>query len=80
MDLALGYTFDVLRARRVWLDVLPANARALRLYERVGFADDGPAPHGHLLPDGSSIPLRLMSITETAFARAPHGRGDRAAS
>ncbi len=78
LDLALGYAFDVLRARRVWLDVLPANTRALRLYERAGFADDGLARHGHVLPDGSSVPLRLMSITDTAFA--PHGHGVRAAS
>lgn len=64
LDLALGFAFDVLAARRVWLDVLPDNSRALRLYERAGFRDDGPAPAQHLLPDGSSTPLRLMSITE----------------
>lgn len=79
LDLALGYAFDVLDGRRVWLDVLPGNARALLLYERAGFADDGPAPHRHLLPDGSSLPLRLMSITETDFRAPARGTGARAA-
>lgn len=79
LDLALGYAFDVLHGRRVWLDVLPGNARALRLYDRAGFADDGLAPDRHLLPDDSSLPLRLMSITETAFRAAPLLPGARAA-
>jgi RimJ/RimL family protein N-acetyltransferase len=79
LDLALGYAFDVLNSRRVWLDVLPGNVRALRLYDRAGFADDGPAPHRHLLPDGSSLPLRLMSITETDFRAPPPRTGARAA-
>ena len=73
LDLALGFGFDVLAAARVWLDVLPDNSRALRLYERAGFADDGPAPARHLLPDGSSAPLRLMSISEQRWREcAPH--------
>ncbi len=64
LDLALGYAFDALGTGRVWLDVLEDNARARRLYERVGFADDGRAPAPHVLPDGSTAPLRLMSIRE----------------
>ncbi len=79
LDLALGYAFDVLDGRRVWLDVLAGNVRALRLYDRAGFADDGPAPQRHLLPDGSSLPLRLMSITATDFRAAPPQTGARAA-
>ena len=80
LELALGYAFDVRGARRVWLDVLTSNARALRLYRRAGLADDGLAPQGHLLPDGSVVPLRLMSITATAFAARCQRHGARAAS
>lgn len=73
IELALGYAFDVLGARRVRLDVLEDNAPARHLYERAGFADDGRAPEPHLLPDGSSVPLRLMSISEERWhERAAH--------
>jgi diamine N-acetyltransferase len=75
LELALGYAFDVLGARSVWLDVLPGNARALRLYERAGLVDHGLAPHRHLLPDGSSAPLRLMSITNAAFVAMAQSLG-----
>jgi diamine N-acetyltransferase len=62
LALVLDHVFGGLRAVRVWLDVLPGNARALRLYERAGFIDEGMLPDAHLLPDGSSVALRVMSI------------------
>jgi diamine N-acetyltransferase len=68
LELALGYAFDVLRARRVWLDVLADNRRALRLYARAGLRDDGEALQPHLHPDGSRSPLRLMSIGQPEWA------------
>ena len=71
MDLALGYAFDVLSALRVWLDVLPANARALRLYRSAGLVDDGVIEDAHLLPDGSLAETRLMSIRAERWSRAP---------
>ena len=71
LDLALGFSFDVIAASRVWLDVLADNSRALRIYERAGFHDDGPAPAPHLLPDGSSAQLRLMSIREQRWRELP---------
>jgi RimJ/RimL family protein N-acetyltransferase len=78
IELALGYAFEVRGAGRVWLDVLADNVRATRLYRRAGFADDGLAPKPHLLPDGSSVPLRLMSITAPAFAAASTSSSGRA--
>ena len=74
LELALGYAFDILGAHRVWLDVLPENARAIALYARIGLQDDGEAPHAHLLPDGSSMTLRLMSIRKAVWLTAPGGR------
>lgn len=63
LALVLAHIFVKAGARRVWLDVVPANARAIRLYERAGFDSDGLTAATHLLPDGSFSPLRLMSIS-----------------
>ncbi len=41
--LAIGYGFEVLGLRRIWLQVEPQNRRALAAYERVGFRRVGPA-------------------------------------
>ncbi len=71
LELALGYGFDVLGADRVWLDVLEDNARARRLYDRAGFTDDGLAGGPHLLPDGTAVPLRLMSIRQERWRELP---------
>ena len=68
LELALGYAFEILGARRVWLDVVPSNQRALRLYARSGLTDDGIAQTGRLLPDGTPGPMRLMSISSEAWA------------
>jgi RimJ/RimL family protein N-acetyltransferase len=72
LDLALGHAFATFGARRVWLDVLPGNVRAERLYERAGFVDEGILREAHLLPDGSLASLRLMStLAEDWAARGP---------
>ncbi len=42
--LAIGYGFEVLGLRRIWLQVEPQNRRALSAYERVGFRRVGRAP------------------------------------
>ncbi len=47
--LVLQYGFDELDLRRIRLEVLPSNARAIRSYEKAGFvAEDGPLVHGKL--------------------------------
>jgi diamine N-acetyltransferase len=60
LDLTLEHCFGALGARRVWLDVMPHNARARRAYEAVGFCEDGIAPRG----PGEDLeePLLVMSI------------------
>jgi diamine N-acetyltransferase len=62
LDLVLDHAFGTCEAHRVWLDVMPGNARAQRVYERAGFVCEGVAREAHLLPDGSFAPLRVMSI------------------
>lgn len=69
LGLALEHAFGTCAAHRLWLDVLPDNARALRLYERSGFRSEGLLREAHLLPDGSFTSLRLMSILKEEWAR-----------
>ncbi len=64
LALALDRCFDEHAASRVWLDVVPRNLRAARLYELTGFLDGG------LPPDGPPTPLRVMSIDGAAWAIA----------
>lgn len=76
LTLTLEHAFGSCAAHRVWLDVLPDNARALRLYERTGFLAEGLLREAHLLPDGSFASLRLMSILHEEWARRRlHGAG-----
>ena len=61
LALVLDCAFGRLGAERVWLDVLPSNARALRAYTAAGFAPD-PALRETLLAAGRVDPsLRVMS-------------------
>jgi RimJ/RimL family protein N-acetyltransferase len=62
LSIVLDHSFGALGANRVWLDVLPGNLRALRVYERAGFADERLLDAAHLLPGGSSVAPRVMSI------------------
>ena len=66
--LALDHAFQACDAHRVWLDLLPDNARALRLYERSGFRSEGLLRDAHLRPDGSFASLRVMSILREEWA------------
>lgn len=59
----LGYLFDVLGLRRVWLRVLPENERAIRCYEKCGFRHAGSA-RAYLF-----FPCLLMEITAEEYRR-----------
>ena len=61
LALVLDHAFGTLGAELVWLDVLPANARARRAYTAAGFAPD-PALRESLLAAGRVDPaLQVMS-------------------
>ncbi len=70
LQLVLGEAFHVRGAKRVWLDVVPGNAPAIRLYEEAGFRSDGPGEMTHLLPGGGLERLRVMSISAGDWAPA----------
>ena len=61
LRVVMDWVFDQTRAEALRLDVLPANARARRVYAREGFGEDGPAViHG--------LPHILMSIPRSRWA------------
>ncbi|MEW5933780.1 MAG: GNAT family protein [Bacillota bacterium] len=59
----LGYLFDTMRLRRVWLRVLPDNERAIRCYEKCGFRRAGQGK-AYLF-----VPCLVMEITDEEFRR-----------
>ena len=64
----MRYAFETLGKARVWLDVAPDNARAIRSYERAGFT---PAPEGTNLwhrPDGQTVELLVFHRLRPASA------------
>jgi RimJ/RimL family protein N-acetyltransferase len=71
LRLALRHCFGELVAARVWLDVVPTNERALRLYAQIGFSGEGPPSGLHPLPARLIAPLRVMSISRERWAATP---------
>ena len=63
LPLVLEHCFDDLGTHRVWLDVMPDNVRARRVYEDAGFREEGVLRDALRRPDGSVVPLVLMAIT-----------------
>jgi diamine N-acetyltransferase len=63
LPLVLEHCFDSLGTHRVWLDVMPDNGRARRVYQQAGFREEGLLRDALRRPDGSLVPLVLMAIT-----------------
>jgi diamine N-acetyltransferase len=57
----LGFAFGSLRLERVWLDVYDFNERAKRVYEAVGFVEEGRLRHA-FFHDGAHHDAFRMSI------------------
>ena len=74
LPLVLAHCFDDLGTHRVWLDVMPDNARARRVYEGAGFRREGVLRDALRRPDGSLVPLVLMAITAAEW-RSRSGPG-----
>jgi len=67
LPLVLDHCFGPLGTHRVWLDVLPENERALTLYRRVGFREEGRLRDAYRRPDGSLWSLVLMAVLATEW-------------
>jgi diamine N-acetyltransferase len=68
LELTLRRCFRELGARRVWLDVMPGNARARHAYARAGLLEDGLAPAGP--DDDDDHALIVMSISAQRWREA----------
>lgn len=66
LPLVLDHCFRVLGTHRVWLDVLPENARARAVYRRVGFREEGVMRDALRWPDGLHT-LVLMAVLESEW-------------
>jgi RimJ/RimL family protein N-acetyltransferase len=62
LDAAVGHCFGALGAHRCWLDALPENARALRLYRRYGFVEEGTRRECMRAADGRYRSLIVFSL------------------
>ena len=63
------HVFQQLRAHRLWLDVFVTNARAMHIYRKAGFREDGVFREA-IYRDGEFHTLLLFSILDREYAQA----------
>ena len=70
----VAWGFAHTAARRFWLDCFVHNARAQRLYEKLGFTREGVARQAYRAADGSRVDLAIMAITRPEWTARGGGR------
>lgn len=63
MEAVIAKVFSELKARRLWLDVVDTNARAIHLYETLGFAHEGTLRESALI-QGKPVSMRIYGLLE----------------
>ena len=63
LERVVDWTFDRVDAHRFWLDCFSYNARAQRVYEKLGFTRDGVLREAYLGADGVRRDLTMMALT-----------------
>ena len=63
LERVVDWAFDRLGAHRFWLDCFAHNARAQRVYEKLGFTRDGVLRQAYLGVDGVRRDLTMMALT-----------------
>lgn len=69
MHLGLRFAFQELNLHRVWLTVISYNARAIALYERLGFVREG-VYREHLERDGSRHDMLVYGLLRREWLNA----------
>ncbi|MDO9356487.1 MAG: GNAT family N-acetyltransferase [Solirubrobacteraceae bacterium] len=69
LALAIDHAFTWPSPHRVWLDVVPENATARRLYSGLGFVEEGQQRESWIGPDGNRISLLILSVLRHEWAR-----------
>lgn len=64
MELILKHGFEDLNLHRLWLRVFESNHRAIRVYEKAGFKNEGKFREGQFL-DGKYVDVMIMSVLKT---------------
>jgi len=64
----VDWIFDRAGGHRFWLDCFSHNARAQRVYEKLGFTRDGVLREAYLGPDGVRRNLTMMALTRPQWA------------
>jgi RimJ/RimL family protein N-acetyltransferase len=68
LALVTAWVFSRDRVHRFWLDCFAHNARAQRVYEKLGFTRDGVLREAYLGADGVRRDLTLMALTRPQWA------------
>jgi len=68
LERVVDWTFDRVGAHRFWLDCFSHNARAQRIYEKLGFTRDGVLREAYLGADGVRRDLTMMALTRPQWA------------
>jgi RimJ/RimL family protein N-acetyltransferase len=66
-------TFAAPEIGRLWLDLLPSNARAKHVYLKIGFVEEGTMRAALRLPSGRREDLLLMSILREQWHESTRG-------
>jgi RimJ/RimL family protein N-acetyltransferase len=69
LRVGLRFGFDELNLHRIWLTVIGYNARAIALYERLGFVREG-AYREHVARDGSRYDMVVFGLLRSEWRRA----------
>ncbi len=65
-----GITFEHGRVHRVWIDVLSTNARAIAVYEKVGFIREGCLRECYRSPSGEFETLYLYAMLSHEYQKS----------
>lgn len=76
LALLMHYCFEVLRFHRLWLFVAAENRRAIALYRRLGFVEEGLARECSRHDDHYSS-MYIMSMLESEYRERPPGTATR---
>jgi RimJ/RimL family protein N-acetyltransferase len=68
LERVVEWAFDRAGAHRFWLDCFSSNARAQRVYEKLGFTRDGVLREAYLGSDGVRCDLTMMALTRPQWS------------
>jgi RimJ/RimL family protein N-acetyltransferase len=73
LGLVVAWVFAHTATHRFWLSCFTDNARAQRVYAKLGFTRDGVLRQAYRAPDGSRRDLTMMALTRPEWAARAGG-------